>query len=137
MIAEEIRHLNPTKKDLKWFGVIIGVFLCIIVFLMLRKGNFHLILLLISSFFIVVALLRPFLLNPFYKVWMSLALVMGWIMSRIILTVLFLTLITVLASIIRLLKKDFVASKIEPKLKTYWLDKKKAVKSKESYLKQF
>ena len=57
----------------------------------------------ILSFF---GLLMPMVLGPFYKVWMALAEGLGWINSRIILTVVFYLLIMPMGVVMRLFGGD-------------------------------
>jgi hypothetical protein len=66
-----------------------------------------------------LALIAPRSLAPFYSLWMRLALVLGWINSRIILSLIFGIIVTPMAIVMRLLGKDPMTRKLEREKTTY------------------
>ena len=62
------------------------------------------------------------LLKPVHRAWMTLALVLGWCMSRMILTVLFIVAVIPVALLGRLLKLPFTQMRRAPARDSYWLD---------------
>lgn len=66
----------------------------------------------------------PVVLKSIYIVWMSAAATMGFIMTRIILSVLFLFLFTPASLAMRILRKDPLKEKIEPNKQSYWIKRK-------------
>ena len=95
MIAE-LNSIKSSKKDLKNFGFTIGFILLIIgVFLFVKR--FHLFISFsIGSILIFLGGIAPLILKPIYKIWMIFAVIIGWIMTRIILSVLFFSIITII-----------------------------------------
>ena len=67
----------------------------------------------------ILALLRPQLLKPFYLVWMRLGSVLGWINTRIILTAIFFTIILPIGLLKRLTSKDLMARHYDKKSPSY------------------
>lgn len=65
------------------------------------------------------ALLLPSSLQYPYRGWMWVGHVIGWVNTRIILAVVFYTLFTPIAMIIRLLGKDYMARKLDQRMSTY------------------
>lgn len=65
------------------------------------------------------ALLAPRTLGPVYRGWMTFGLVMGAIMNRIVLGLVFFLLITPLGAILRLAGRDPMARNFDPKLASY------------------
>lgn len=135
-LLEEIKHIKTQKKDLRSFGIILGLFLCLIAFLLMRKHHDNPLILIIGAVSILLGLFSPSLLKYVYKIWMGIALTLGWIMSRIIVTLLFLTLFSLLSVLLKVFKKDLLEQKINRRKTSYW---KKRVESKplESYKKQY
>ena len=66
-----------------------------------------------------LALIAPKALAPFYRVWMSMALVLGWLNSRIVLGIVFALIVTPMAVAMKLLGKDPMQRKLEREKDTY------------------
>lgn len=138
MIIEEIKNIKSEKNDLKSFGRIMGIALAIIggVFLWQgKKGYFSLFV--ISHFFIVSSVFIPVILKPVHKAWMSMAVVLGWLMTRIILTGLFYAVITPIGIITRLCGKDFLSLKNKNDTMSYWIKRQTGETQKSQYEKQY
>ena len=73
----------------------------------------------IGSFFLFLSLVAPSILKPIYKIWMIFAVMIGWIMTRLILSVLFYTIITSIGILIRIIGKDFLNLKLKDQ-ESYW-----------------
>lgn len=69
---------------------------------------------------LVVARVKPFVLKPFYYIWMTAALAAGWVMTRIILTVVFYGLVMSIGVMARLSGKNFLDLKIDRVRDSYW-----------------
>lgn len=66
-----------------------------------------------------LALVAPRSLAPFYQGWMRLALVLGWINSRLILGIVFVLVLTPMGLVMRLLGKDPLQRQFEPERSSY------------------
>jgi hypothetical protein len=83
-----------------------------------------------------LGLLRPRAVRPIFVGWMMLAYPIGWLVSRVILGVLFYGLFTPFAVIFRLTGRDALALKPKPEAPTYW-DRKPAAPDSLQYLRPF
>ena len=94
-MIEEIKNIKREKSDLKNFGITVGTVLLVITgfFFWKEKESFQ-ILLTISIFLFVLGIAAPLILKPVYVVWMVFATILGWVMTRVILTLLFYVIIT-------------------------------------------
>lgn len=138
MIIEEIRKIKSGEKELKEFGLTVGAVVGLLGLLFLWRGkSFYLYFLLTSALLILNGLIKPALLKPIQKVWMSFAVIMGWFMARVILTVLFFLIVTPIGIIFKLLRKDIIGVKIDKEAESYWAKKDNINKDKSSYEKQF
>ena len=80
------------NKKLKEFGLIIGIGIPIIFGLLLPYIFGHSIkmwILIIGIPFVPIALINPYLLYYFYKVWMKIGNILGYINSRLLLGIVF------------------------------------------------
>ena len=136
-MLEEIRNITSTKKDLKSFGVTIGsVFLIIAGFLFYKEKGLYVNFFSIGLVFIGLSITAPIILQPIYKFWMFFAVIIGWIMSRLILSVLFFSIITLIGTLTRLFGKDFLNLKLKNQ-DSYWNIRDREHELNQDYEKQF
>ena len=139
MIHEEIKNIKGGKGELRKFGITMGVvFLLLGGFSWWRGKEYYFYFLCLSGAFIFLALIIPSVLKPINKMWRTLAILMSWVMTRVILSVLFYLGITPMSILARLVGKDFLKIKFERKdVTNYWIKKEKQVFEKADYEKQF
>ena len=137
-IIEEIKNIKGNKSDWKKFGLTMGIILSVIGFFLLWKknNNYNYILFLAAAFFIT-GLILPSILRPIYKAWMALAVVMNFIMTRVIMAVIFYLIVTPTGLIASLTGKKFLDMKIDKSAKSYWIIREKTNKLKSDYERQF
>ncbi len=122
MLLDEIKNIKESKSDLRKFGLTVGIVLSLlgILFLILSKPSF-LYFLIPGILLILLGLVIPQILRPLNKVWMTFALLMGWIMTRVILSILFYLGLTAISFLAKLFRKKFLELKIDKSKKTYWI----------------
>ena len=105
------------------FGIVFFiVFLLIAAYPLLNSDNIRIWSLIISIFFLLLGLFNSRLLNPLNKIWFKFGLVLGKIISPIIMGIIFFFVVTPIALLMRLLKKDLLNLKFN-KNNTYWIEK--------------
>ena len=105
------------------FGIVFFlVFLLISIYPFLKDGDIRLWSLIISIIFLFLGLLNSNLLSPLNKLWFKFGLLLGKIISPIIMVIIFFLVVTPIAVIMRLLKKDLLNLKFKEN-NTYWIDK--------------
>ncbi len=105
------------------FGLVFFVvFLLISIYPFLKDGNIRIWSLIISFIFLVLGLLNSNLLSPLNKLWFKFGLFLGKIISPIVMGIIFFLVVTPIAVIMRLLKKDLLNLKFKEN-NTYWIDK--------------
>lgn len=137
-LIDEIFRIKSDTKTLKNFGFVMAVFfagISVVVFWKHRAVNVYYFL--AALLFLIPAIFKPAILLPIQKVWMALALCMGWVMTRVILTAFFYFFLTPLGLLARLFRKNFLECKIEPEKNTYWDKHKKLISGKTRYENQF
>lgn len=137
MIKEELKQIKESPEDLKKFGLTIGAVLVIaavVLYLYSKPGYFYFLApgLLLAA----LGLAIPEMLKPLNKVWMTLAIMLGWVMTRVILTILFYFVITPTGIIARLVGKDFLKLK-KTDSDTYWEKREQKPSVKIDYERQF
>ena len=137
-IREDIKQLKTSDRDLRKFGLIVGgVFAALgLLFLWRHPGR--------SPYFLwpggvlmLLGLVLPHALKWVYITWMSVAFVLGFVMAHVILTLLFLFVITPIGLVARLMGKDFLSLKLNRAAKSYWILRGSKTKSAADYERQF
>ena len=136
-IWQDILEIKSTEKELREFGIVIGIFFGLIAGLLAWKGKPYLVFASLAVPFLVLAFTNPFLLKPFQKVWMGLAVTIGWFMSRLILSIVFFLVITPLSLAIKLSGKKFLDPDFKKLGDTYWNLKPAEDLPKDRYEKQY
>ena len=121
MMNHLISSIKITKEEIRKFGIVIGSILLIIGVILLWKRNIYYPILMIMGIFLFVGGLSiPIILKPIYIIWMIFATIMGWLMTRFILSLLFYGLITPISLIARLMGKKFIYLRWDKINNSYW-----------------
>ena len=134
---EEIKNIKTRKKDIKSFGITIGIiFLVIGAFLFFKEKESYQIFMYIAGAFIGLGLIIPIILKPIYIAWMFFSVMLGWVMTRVILSLLFYFIITPIGILSRIFGKDFLALNM-PDKDSYWDYRSREIEMNQDYEKQF
>ncbi len=118
---DEIRNIKSNKKDLKSFGLTIGiVFLIITGILFYVENNLSSNFIYLAIFFIFSGIIFPIILKPLYFIWMMFAVILGWIMTRVILSITYYFIITPITILSKIFGKDFLDIKKQAINGSYW-----------------
>jgi len=138
-MLEEIRNIKSEKVDLRNFGITIGIILIIITgFLFWKEKQSFQIFFSIGTVLLMFGLFIPVILKPIYWLWMIFATILGWVMTRVILSVLFYVIITPLGLITRVLfGKQLLELNWRKNDSTYWNYHSKTIFENKNYEKQY
>jgi len=105
------------------FGIVFFiVFLIISLYPLLNDSEIRLWSLIISIIFLVLGVANSKLLTPINKIWFKFGLLLGKIVSPIIMGIIYFFVVTPIAILMKLLKKDILNLKYNNK-DTYWIEK--------------
>ncbi len=125
-IKKEVSELPTDRLTLRRFGILIGSILVGITGIWAWKngwgpgwkgwipGG-------VGALLIGVGLARPAALRRVYGVWMLMATILGFIMTRVILTIVFYLLVTPTGLVMRLFRHDPMKRRPDPSQPTYWI----------------
>lgn len=138
MLKEELKHIDTSEKAVKKTGITIGIVLITISFILwwLEKNSF-VYFSAVGGIFIILSYLAIPILRPFHKLWIGFSLVLGFVMSRIILTILFYFVVTPIGLLAKVVGKKFMPLGFDKNVATYWEKKEKIAKEKVDYERQF
>lgn len=138
MIFEEIKNIKSGKGELKKFGLILGivVFLWISLFSWHRR-SWYPYLFILPGMLIFFACVYPSLLQLPHKILRSLFILINWIVTRLILSILFYFVITPISIILKSFGKRFLDLRFNKGVDSYWVSREKGHCDRKSYTKQF
>jgi len=138
-ILAEIKAIQSSPKELRKFGVTFAVVCAVVTgFLLYKNHPAAMYYLGAGVAFLFLALLLPLALKPLQICWMALAVVMGWVMTRVILSILFFIVITSMRCIGMVFRYRFLELKADPSATTYWIPRKsQPPRTVENYERQF
>lgn len=130
---------KPDHKELRKFAIIISIASGVLGGPILwRKGQeAGLVFVAVGAVICLAGLVWPKSVALLYKAWMALALVLGFVMSHIILALAYYIVLTPVGVFMRILRKDPLTLRFDPKADSYWVRREKTEWSKENYDKMF
>ena len=139
MLLDDIKTLKTGKPELRKFGLVVGGVFAVLGLLLLLRGKAS------GPYFLVPGLVLagigaafPAALKHVYIGWMALALVLGFVVSHVILTLFFYLVMTPTGLVARLLGKDFLGLKIDKNVRSYWVARQHSgPKAPQDYERQF
>jgi len=118
---EEIKNIKSEKSDLRNFGIIVGIILLIISgFLFWKEKESFQIFLAIGIILFLIAISIPAVLKPVYWIWMIFAIILGWFMTRVILSLLFYFVFTSIRITLRFFGNQFLELRWDKSKESYW-----------------
>jgi len=125
----------PNRKELRDFGLLVGgVFSVLGVWPMLLHGDPPRVwAIVIGGLLIVLGILLPRVLAPVHQGWMWIGHILGWINTRILLSVVFYGLITPIGIVMRMMGKDTMRQAFSEDSSTYRVNRQSRPRSHMKY----
>ena len=137
-MLKEIKNIKTSKREIRTFGITIGIFLLILAgFLFYKEKEAFQLFIYMAGSFISLSFLIPVILKPIYLVWMIFAVILGWFMTRLILSLLFFLVVTPIALMLKLIGKDLLELKKQEVRGSYWNKRNSYKEQNQNYEKQF
>lgn len=131
---------QPTRTDLRVFGGGLAVFCAVIGVLLYRgDGRFGIVEGLLAGtagLAVVISLFAPQSLRPVYFAFVVVAFPIGWVLSHVLLAVVFYGVFTPIGLVMRLLGRDPMQRRFDSQADSYWAPHDPP-KSPEDYFRQF
>lgn len=135
-LREEFGGLDRSPARLRSFGLVVGGVLVLAGLAISWRGGWAhdgVVRWLVVAGVALMSggLIAPAALRPVYLVWMGFALILGHVMTRVLLTLVFFLIITPIGLLMRALGKDPLARSPESKLASYWIVREDGATSRE------
>ena len=104
------------------FGLVFFiVFLLIAFYPLINQGEIRIWSALISLLFLILGIINSKILTPLNKVWFKFGIFLGKLISPVVMGIIFFLVVTPIAFLMRMLKKDLLNLKFN-KNSTYWIE---------------
>ena len=128
VLLAEIRSIDTSRKALRSFGLVVGGVLIAIAAIVFWRADWTLVPAVrilggIGGALVVLGLISPLVLKPVHKVWMALAVLLGYIMTRVLLTLVYFIAVTPIGLLMKALGKDLLNRKLDREAESYWIPK--------------
>lgn len=139
-VRDEIRDLNLSGKNLRKFGLFVGgIFLLIGLYMEYRHidTEWRYVFVGVGVMLMVLGATYPQSLKYVYRFWMGIAFTVGWLVSRVLLAVIYYLVVTPIGLIMKLLGKNPVAMHFDREAESHWVLKDENLWSIERYKKMY
>ncbi len=139
MIRQDLKEIKTGDRDLRKFGLLVGSVFMVLGLVWRARGKPYFAWSLVPGVVLVAfGLVWPRALKLVHLAWMSLAIVLGFVVSTVLLTCFFFLVITPIGLVARLAGKDFLGLKLDRRASTYWINKEtNGPKAPAEYERQF
>jgi hypothetical protein len=137
-IRDDLKQLKTGDRDLRKFGLLVGgVFAAFGVIALLRHKAHYPYSLWPGGALVLLGAIIPRALKYVYLAWMSVAFVLGFVISHLILGLFFFLVITPIGLVARLFGKDFLSLKLDRSAASYWIPRERKPKTPAEHEQQF
>ena len=138
MIVEEIKGIKSGRRELRQFGLTVGIVFGLLGLLFWwRDREIYPLFLALSVGLIFFGLTLPTFLKPIQKGWMTLGILLGWVMTRVILIFSFFVIITPIGLLARAFGQIPLQLKPDKNLDTYWIRRDTSTSDSQDFERQF
>lgn len=142
VLRAEFAEISSDRKSLRSFGLVMGSVLLVVAVIVTWKSAWTLttavwVILSACALFVAAAIAAPQSLRAIHRVWMMFATVLGFIMTRVILSVVYFVVVTPIGLVLRAVGKDPLSKGPDPTLTSYWIDKHYRTKDPERLTKYY
>lgn len=132
-------NLNPSRKELRVFAALFFVFFTVVAFVVYRRTDSATAAAIIAGAAAVigmVGLAAPAVVRPVYVVWMLAAFPIGWVLSHVMMAVIYYLVVTPVGLIMRTFGRDPMQRGFDRNATTYWIARPKTPESSR-YFRQY
>ena len=112
---------TSSRREQRAFGLVMAAAIVVVTLIhWFIRGHLATWPLYLSGAFLVLGLAAPAVLKPVFVVWMKFAIVLNWIMTRLLLSIVFFLMIVPTRVLMRIFSDDPLKRRFEPDAASYW-----------------
>lgn len=113
------------QSSVRSFGILFFiVFLIVGLWPIINDGEIRFWSILLSFTFLILGIINSKILIPLNKYWIKLGEILGKIIAPLVMLVIYFAIVTPIALLLKIFRKDILNLKLDDKTDTYWIQKK-------------
>jgi len=137
-LRQDIQELKTGPRELRKFGLTVGgVFALLGALQFLRHKHFYPYFLTPGLLLVLLGAVAPKILKPVYLAWMTLAFVLGFVVSHVLLLFFFFCIVTPIGLVARWCGSDFLDLKLKSSAASYWVPRERKARTPADYERQY
>lgn len=141
-IRQEIQAIPTATENVRSFGWTVGGFLLVLWLVFIGpvhyfsdqvRGGHYPALMWIGAVLVVLGTVAPVVLRPLYRLWMLFAVALGFVMTRVILTVFYYLVLTPVGLLFRVIGRDALNRRLDRQAESYWIEKEYPIQDRSRY----
>lgn len=113
------------QSSVRSFGILFFiVFLIVGLWPIINDGEVRFWSILLSFTFLILGIINSKILIPLNKYWIKLGEILGKIIAPLVMLVIYFAIVTPIALLLKIFRKDILNLKLDEKTDTYWIQKK-------------
>lgn len=113
------------QSSVRSFGILFFiVFLIVGLWPIINDGEVRFWSILLSFTFLILGIINSKILIPLNKYWIKLGEILGKIIAPLVMLVIYFAIVTPIALLLKIFRKDIINLKLDDKTDTYWIQKK-------------
>ena len=113
------------QPSVRSFGILFFiVFIVIGLWPIISGGDIRFWSIIISLIFLILGVINSKILVPLNKYWIKLGEILGKIIAPLVMMVIYFVIVTPIALLLKIFKKDILNLKLDSKINSYWIQKK-------------
>lgn len=113
------------QSSVRSFGILFFiVFLIVGLWPIINDGEIRFWSILLSFTFLILGIINSKILIPLNKYWIKLGEILGKIIAPLVMLVIYFAIVTPIALLLKIFRKDIINLKLDDKTDTYWIQKK-------------
>ena len=113
------------QPSVRSFGILFFiVFIVIGLWPIISGGDIRFWSIIISLIFLILGVINSKILVPLNKYWIKLGEILGKIIAPLVMMVIYFVIVTPIALLLKIFKKDILNLKLDNKINSYWIQKK-------------
>ena len=113
------------QSSVRSFGILFFiVFLIVGLWPIIKEGEIRFWSIILSFTFLILGIINSKILIPLNKYWIKLGEILGKIIAPLVMLVIYFAIVTPIALLLKIFRKDILNLKLDDKTDTYWIQKK-------------
>ena len=113
------------QSSVRSFGILFFiVFLIVGLWPIIKEGEIRFWSIILSFTFLILGIINSKILIPLNKYWIKLGEILGKIIAPLVMLVIYFAIVTPIALLLKIFRKDILNLKLDEKTDTYWIQKK-------------